>query len=52
MDDLSLEMQKECYGGSIGSILNSIVRASEFLLNLGRALGSSIARMRNAKLCR
>lgn len=53
MDNMSLEMQKECYGGgAISTVLNTLVRASEFILNLGRALGSSIARMRNAKLCR
>lgn len=53
MDDMSLKMQKECYGGgAFSTVLNSLVRASEFILNLGRALGSSVARMKNAKLCR
>lgn len=53
MDDMDIKMQKTCFGGgAISTVLNSLVRASEFILNLGRALGSSVARMKNAKLCR
>lgn len=40
------------YGGGIsGTVISSIVRGAEYLLDLGRSLGSSIRRFITGNLC-
>lgn len=52
MDNIDIEKQKEIVGGGISTLLNSMVKVSNFILELGRSLGSSISRMRSGKYCR
>ena len=47
------EMQmRNIYGGSItGTMINSIVRSINSLLDLGRSLGTAIRRISGNKIC-
>ena len=51
--NLSKSELLQIYGGAniSGTLINSIVRGIEAVLNLGRSLGSSIRRIGNNSIC-
>jgi hypothetical protein len=54
VQQLTIKEQKQIKGGatsSLSSIINAVVKAGSFLLDLGRNLGSSIRRAQTKKWC-
>lgn len=53
MNLLTLEEQKNIIGGavSITSIINSVSKAANIIIGLGRSLGSTIRRVVGGKYC-
>ncbi len=54
MQQITVEEQKQIRGGatsSLSSIINAVVKAAAFLLDLGRNVGSSIRQARTKNWC-
>lgn len=54
MQQITVEEQKKIYGGatsSLSSLINAIIKAASFLLDLGRNVGSSIRQSQTKTWC-